>query len=344
MVNIGSLVSKIPFQRALFARIYGYRPHNLFQEIDGIKFASPLGLAAGFDYNARLTKIMGKIGFGFQSVGTITNSPYKGNPKPRLGRLPKSRSLLVNKGYKNDGINKILQTNLRYLPSDFPVGLSIGATNSLETSTPQAQINDIINCFIAAKDRTDFAYFELNISCPNVHGSGSLDQPENLKELLSKIANLNLSRPLFVKFPAETPWQNARELVEILLEYKVKAVIVSNLIKNRQDHDFDSTEIEAAGKGHFSGKPVEKYSNELIKNIYKEFGGQIIIIGLGGIFNAEDAYKKIKLGANLVQLVTGMIFGGPSSIWEINQNLSQLVNQDGYKNISEAVGSDHQKS
>lgn len=341
-VRQGILISKILPAKAFTKRVFGYRSPKLHQEYFGIDFRSPLGLSAGFDYNADLTHILGSLGFGFESVGTMTYSPYEGNPKPRLGRLPKSKSLLVNKGYKNLGLSHLLKTNLKELPKNFPIGLSIGATNSPETCTAETQIADIVKSFEMVQDREDFAYLELNISCPNVAGSGSLDEPDSLNSLLSKIRELDLKRPLFVKFPAEKPWEQSRELIKILIKHKVDAVIVSNLVKNRDNPAFDSEEIAAAGTGNFSGKPVEKFSNELIKNIYREFKGQILIVGLGGIFTAEDAYKKIKLGANLVQLITGMIYGGPATIWEINQGLTRLVAKDGYKNINEAIGSENQ--
>lgn len=337
-ITIGKLIAKNEALYKLVNRIYGLKPKSLHQNLLGINFTSPVGLSAGFDYNGELTGVIGKIGFGFESAGTVTYSSYVGNPKPRLARLPKSKSLLVNKGFKNMGLRYVLENNLSQLPQDLPVGLSIGATNSPQTATATSQIKDILKSFEIVKNRIDFAYFELNISCPNVKGSGVLDKPDILENLLAKIDNLRLTRPLFVKLPAEIEWSKARELIQIMIKYKVAAVIVSNLVKNRNHKAFDKSEIESAPKGNFSGKPVEEFSNILIENIYKEFRGQILIIGVGGIFTAEDAYKKIKLGANLVQMITGMVYRGPSTIWEINQGLDKLLQKDGYKNISEAVG------
>jgi dihydroorotate dehydrogenase len=343
MTSQGAMFSKISVLKKLLGRIYGYQPAALRQKLLDIEFRSPVGLSAGFDYNGQLTNILGQVGFGFESAGTVTFSSYEGNPKPRLGRLPKSRSLLVNKGFKSLGLSAVLSRNLNRLPADFPVGLSLGATNSPETCTPEAQVADIMRSFEAIKDREDFAYFELNISCPNVRGSGSLDQPKTLESVLSKIAKLKLKRPLFVKFPAEIEWAQARELIKIMIKYEVAAVIVSNLVKDRSNPAFDPEEMAKMTKGNFSGKPVESFSNELIKNIYREFRGQILIIGLGGIFSAEDAYRKIRLGANLTQLITGMIYGGPAAIWEINQELARLLAKDDYRNVAEAVGTEVQK-
>lgn len=343
-IKLGIFISKIPVLKSITSRIYGYQPRSLNQDLLDLNFTSPVGLSAGFDYNGRLTNILADIGFGFESAGTITYSAYEGNTRPRLGRLPKSKSLLVNKGFKNLGIKTVLEQNLSKIPPNFPVGISIGATNSPQTNTSTTQIADIIKSFELIKNREDFAYIELNISCPNVAGSGHLARPDTLEDILSKIEKLKIKRPLFVKFPAEIDWSEARKLVEIMISHKVTAVIVSNLVKDRADLDFDKDEINKATIGNFSGKPVQKYSDDLIKNIYREFGGQILIVGLGGIFTAQDAYKKIKLGANLVQLITGIIYGGPSTIWEINQGLDQLLKADGYNNISEAVGAEKTKS
>jgi dihydroorotate dehydrogenase len=129
-----------------------------------------------------------------------------------------------------------------------------------------------------------------------------------------------------------------------MIKYQVAGIVVSNLVKKRDYSTFDPQEIAQAPKGNFSGKPVEPISNQLIAKIYQEFAGKIIIIGVGGVFEPEDAYRKIKLGANLVQLITGMVYLGPATIWKINQGLAQLLRQDGYTNITEAVGAEHKKS
>ena len=344
VTKLGKRLSKNPIFCRLLKRIYSHKPQILQQALWDINFASPVGLAAGFDYNAELVGLWSKLGFGFASVGTLTYSSYAGNPAPRLGRLPKSKSLLVNKGFKNIGLAQALAKNLSQLPSDIPIGISIGATNSPQTATAETQIEDILKSFEKLKDRTDFAYFELNISCPNVLGSGALDQPEVLEKLLARLNQLNLARPLWVKFPAEIDWPKARSLIEIMIKYQVAGIVVSNLVKKRDYSTFDPQEITQSPKGNFSGKPVEPISNQLIAKIYQEFAGKIIIIGVGGVFEPEDAYRKIKLGANLVQLITGMVYLGPATIWKINQGLAQLLRQDGYTNITEAVGAEHKKS
>jgi len=342
----GNILGNISIAKKLISSLYKYESPYIQQKLFDQKFLSPVGLAAGFDYNGHLTKILPDIGFGFQSVGTVTYAYYGGNQKPRLGRLPKSRSLLVNKGFKSDGIHKVLNHNLTDWDSIYHVGISIGATNSAECSTPDKQIQDIldsINYLKIHKLYNRFAYLEVNISCPNVLGSGSLATPEKLETLLKSIREIGINIPLFVKFQLEIDWKDAKELIKIMIKYKVDAIIIANLIKHRDENRFDKEELDRVKdlKGNFSGKPTEELSNELIKNTYREFGDKIKIIGLGGIFNAQDAYKKIKLGASLVQLITGMIYEGPGVIKDINKGLEKLLIQDGYKNITEAIGVDN---
>ncbi|MBI2357085.1 quinone-dependent dihydroorotate dehydrogenase [Candidatus Dojkabacteria bacterium] len=340
----GRLLGRFRLTRSILKNAFRYDSPSLHQEIAGIKFKNPVGLAAGFDYDGKLTEVLESIGFGFQSIGTVTYSPYEGNSKPRLARLPKSKSLLVNKGFKSDGIEKVLNRNVREWNETFKVGISIGATNSKECSTPKAQIEDIIKSFSYLKSHKlleRFSYLELNISCPNVLGSGSLADTENLEDVLSKIKELGIDKPIFVKFQLEIEWEKARKLIEIIIKYGVEAIIIANLLKQREGSEIRKEELESVKnlKGNFSGKPTFNLSNELIEKTYREFGDRIKIVGLGGIFNAEDAYEKIKRGASLVQLITGMIYEGPQVIGDINRGLERLLRKDGYKSVDEAVGS-----
>jgi len=343
VINLGQQLGKSKFSKKLLNRTYNSNHPTLSQELFGITFKNPVGLAAGFDYNGELTQILGSVGFGFQSIGTVTFSDYEGNKAPRLVRLPKSKSILVNKGFKNDGIKKVLNKNIQNWEEAYQVGISIGATNSPDCTTPQSQIEDIVNSFRFLKIHrlyNKLAYLELNISCPNVLGSGSLADPNHLKQVLEGIKKLEIRKPLLVKLQLEIPWKKARELIQIMIDYKVDGVIIANLLKRRNATLFEPKELDTVRflKGNFSGAPTKDFSNELIEKAYKEFGHKIKIIGLGGIFNAQDAYEKIKRGASLVQLITGMIYEGPQLIAEINMGLEKRLKEDGYKNIKEAVG------
>jgi dihydroorotate dehydrogenase subfamily 2 len=318
----------------------------LQQKLAGINFENPIGLAAGFDYEARLTRILPALGFGFGTVGTITNMAYAGNPKPRLGRLPKSKSLMVNKGFKNEGANKIINKLTNSIPpagGQIPIGISIGRTNSPKLPTQKKSIEDIVEAFKKfEKSNINHSYYELNISCPNIiHGKNiTFYPPKNLKELLTELEKLHIKKPIFVKMPIEKSDKETLAMLEVITKYSIKGVILGNLQTDRRDPSLDPEEVKKFKVGKFSGKPCEKRSNELVRLTYQKYGKKLVIIGCGGIFSAVDAYKKIKLGAQLVQLITGMVYQGPQLVAQINLELNELLKKDGFKNISEAIGTD----
>jgi dihydroorotate dehydrogenase subfamily 2 len=320
------------------------KPQNLSQTVHGITFESPIGLAAGFDYEARLTQILPALGFGFETVGTITYSAYEGNAPPMLGRLPKSRSLMVNKGFKNLGAQATLR-RLSQLTFSIPVGISIGRTNSLSLKTQTESVEDIINTFtVFETSPLKHSYYELNISCPNLYGDISFYPPKNLEQLLKHVDELKIKRPLFIKMPIEKTNKEIMSMLDVIVKYHIAGVIFGNLQKNRQDPSLNPDEVAKFDKGAFSGKPTFNRSNELISLAYQYFGEKLTIIGCGGVFSTEDAYKKIKLGASLVQLITGMIYRGPTLISQINDELSYLLESDGFKTLSSARGIEAKKT
>jgi len=337
----GPIFGNIPVIRAVFAHFFKYENKKLHVKVGKVSFSNPIGLAAGYDYNGVFTEILPEVGYGFQTIGTISNKPCEGNESPRLGRLPKSQSLLVNKGFRNPGADAIIE-KLDGRKFNFPVGISVGRTNNEETSTLETAIDDIIYGFKKfKKSKLKNSYYELNISCPNLKGNLSLYPPENLKKLLKAVDNLGISKPLFVKMPIEKTDKEVRDMLKVISSFKyVTGVIFGNLQKDRKDRSFHPDEIVRAGKGNFSGKPTFRRSNELIKLAYREYGTRLVIIGCGGVFTPEDAYRKIRCGATLVQMITGMIYEGPQRISQINHALVDMMKEDGFENISEAVGVD----
>jgi dihydroorotate dehydrogenase len=342
MTDFGEMLGKIkPFSKSMGLLMKTENP-ILEQTFFNIKFKNPIGLAAGFDYEAKLTQILSSIGFGFETVGTITNLSYGGNPKPMLGRLPKSMALMVNKGFKNLGADETVR-KLQNYSFDMPIGISIGRSNNQSCYTQKKSIEDIINAFEKfEKSKVRHSYYELNISCPNLYGNVSFYPPKNLRELLIEIDRFHLKKPVFVKMPLEKSNSEVLKMLNLITSHSPKGIIFSNLAKNRNNKLLIPEEVNKfpTGVGNFSGKPTEKRSNELIKLAYKNFGKSLLIIGCGGIFTAQDAYTKIKLGSSLVQLITGMIFRGPLLPAQINIELAELLRKDGFKNIPEAIGSD----
>jgi dihydroorotate dehydrogenase len=324
----GNLLGKIAPLKWFCSVLFNYEHVSLRQNILGVEFKNPIGLAAGFDKDAKLTQILPSVGFGFEEIGSLTAKSYAGNKKPRLYRLPEQKTLRVNYGLKNFGAEYIYN-KLKKLKFSFPVGISIAKTNAPETSNIAVGIEDY---FFTYKTFSDVGqYFTINISCPNTcEEKPVFAEPENLNLLLAKIFSIPKTKPVFVKISPDLEPSRLLEILTVCEKYPVDGFVCTNLTKkNVFNHQ---------GKGGFSGKAVEDLSNQTIATVYKYFGGKKIVVGCGGIFTAEDAYKKIKMGASLLQLITGMIFQGPQLIGEINSELVVMLKRDGFKNISEAVG------
>lgn len=335
----GELIGKSQTLTNFLANLFAQKSPILKQKIAGITFDGPLGLAAGFDYEAKVVKVLPSFGFGFNTVGTITNLPYAGNPRPMLGRLPKSKSLMVNKGFKNLGARKTAE-KLAGQTFKIPLGISIGKTNTKQKETQETAIKDILSAFHIFEDpNIKSSYYELNISCPNLYGNISFYPPKNLDELLTEIDKLKLGKPVFIKMPINETDSATLKMLDVILRHKIAGVIFGNLQKDRNNPEIKKEEIKWK-MGNFSGLPTQKRSDELISLAYKHCKGKLIIIGCGGIFSAEDAYRKIKLGASLVQLITGLIYEGPLLVTKINKELPEFLKKDGFSNISEAIGSD----
>lgn len=343
-VSFGYLLSKSRFFKGFTKILFNYENKKLEQKIAGVNFKNPVLLAAGFDYEAKLVDIIGDIGFGGETIGSVTFGKYEGNSYPRLGRLKKSKSILVNKGLKSSGAKNLISV-LKNRKFNVPLGISVAKTNCKETTDEREGINDYIKSLKLWKNSGIGEYYELNISCPNSFGGESFAESSKLDVLLKEVDKIKLRKPIFLKIPIDISNEEFDSLCLIACKHNVQGIIIGNLTKDRKRKEFDIREIDKFKdyKGAFSGKPTEKRGNELIERAYIKFGKKLIIIGVGGIFNAEDAYKKIKLGASLVQLISGMIFEGPGLIGEINYGLVQFLEGDGYKNINEAIGIDARK-
>lgn len=338
MVSLGEILGKNRAAKKTLSGLLVQKNKILEQDIAGIKFKNPIGLSAGFDYEAKLTQIAPSIGFGFQSIGTITNHSYEGNTKPRLGRLPKSKSLMVNKGFKNPGAITITK-KLQKLRFQIPLGVSIGRTNVTGLNLEES-IQDIIQAFKTFEsEKTKNSYYELNISCPNLKAGVDFYKPESLNRLLEGVDELKIKKPVFVKMPIIKSDKETLDMLDVISKHSPKGVIFGNL-QNRTSSGFNKNELKKFKVGNFSGKPTFNRSNELIELVYKSYKERFVIIGCGGVFSAEDAYLKVKKGATLVQLITGMIFEGPQLISEINYKLPKLLSKDGFTHISQAIGSD----
>ena len=315
--------------------LFGYSNEILEQKILGLNFKNPIGLAAGFDKNAELTDIIPDVGFGFEEVGSITGLPCEGNPRPRLWRLKESRGLLVYYGLKNDGAAAISERLKRKTFRNI-VGTSIAMTNCKENLELPSAVKDYEMAFRAFVDIGD--YFTVNISCPNAEGGQTFIAPYKLDYLLDILDEIKTKKPIFMKLSPDVSFKEIDELLDIARNHRIDGIITTNLTKKRTNPKILDKELPLVGG--ISGKPVQDPSDKILSYIYKKEKSRFVLIGCGGIFSAADAYRKIRLGASLLQMITGMIFEGPQIVSEINRGLVEFLRRDGFKNISEAVGVD----
>jgi dihydroorotate dehydrogenase subfamily 2 len=324
--GIGESMGMDSTGRAITQAMFSFEDPKLEKTVDGNTYKNPIGLAAGFDYDGHLAEIMSHVGFGLNTVGTVTAKPYDGNEYPRLGRLPKSKSLFVNKGFKSAGAKKVAELLDKKSLTNGVIGISIGSSNIPEVDTIQKAINDYVEGFKEFKDKEYVKYFELNISCPNTKMLESFVNKENLDKLLKAVKELDIKVPIYVKMPNEIELDLSNMLVQLVVDYGLQGVIFTNLVKSRNNKGLNREELmKFEGKnGNFSGKPTLENANMLIKHTREKFGKDLTIIGCGGVFTGQDAKDKLDAGADLVQLISGMIFEGPQVVGEINRHLSNL--------------------
>ena len=334
--DLGVLLGKTAFGRGLTHLLLAYEHPILCTTVRGIRFPNPVGLAAGFDKNARLTDILPFVGFGFAELGSITGRPCPGNPKPRLWRLPYSQALVVYYGLKNAGAD-ILSARLQGRQFRFPVGISVAKTNSREVIGLQEGIEDYVHVVRQFQGIGD--YITVNISCPNAYGGEPFTDPRRLDALLAALDPI-VDKPVFLKLAVDLSPQELDTLLTVALQHRVDGFVCSNLTKDRRNHRIVETAVPA--RGGISGKAVQALADEQLQYVYRAVGDTHSVIGVGGIFTPQDAYRKIRLGASLVQLITGMVYRGPQLIGELNRGLAELLQRDGFASVSEAVGVDNQ--
>jgi len=322
--RFGKFLGEFGPTRSLTSVLLAYRNPVLIKIIDGVTYPNPIGLSAGFDYNGQLTQILPAVGFGFTTVGTVTLEPYEGNVPPRLDRFPRSKALLVNKGFKSLGAHAVIK-KLTGLEFSIPVGISIGSTNK-HFSTLKAQIEDITTTFrLFERSKVKHSYYELNISCPNTSIGQPFTDPKNLSRLLRAVVRLRIKKPVYLKMPIDLQKKHILELLDAADRSSISGVIFGNLTKDKENPAVDPQDriLWKERTGNLSGKPTWERSNALIKLTKKHYGKRFTIIGTGGVFSGEDAKEKLRLGADLVQLITGMVYQGPQLIGEINSYLAE---------------------
>ncbi|QYH40132.1 quinone-dependent dihydroorotate dehydrogenase [Algoriphagus sp. NBT04N3] len=291
----------------------------LEREVFGLKFKNPVGLAAGFDKDAKLIDEMAMLGFGFIEIGTLTPKPQEGNPQPRLFRLPQDEALINRMGFNNGGVLEAVE-RLKKRKSDVIVGGNIGKN---KVTPNENAVDDYLYCLEALHPYVD--YFVVNVSSPNTPNLRDLQEKEPLKALLSAVKSANdkkeKPKPILLKIAPDLTDGQLDDIIEIVLETEIDGVIATNTTIDRSALKTDKNQVEAIGAGGVSGKVLKNRSTEVIRYLNQKSIGAFPIIGVGGIYSAEDAIEKLQAGASLVQVYSGMIYEGPSLIKRIKKGL-----------------------
>ncbi len=314
-------IVKIPFAKSILRKKFGADDLTLNQNLFGLNFKNPVGLAAGFDKDAKLYKELDHLGFGFIEIGTVTPEGQPGNPKKRLFRLNEDHAIINRMGFNNEGVKATVDR----LRSNS--GILIGGNIGKNKNTPNEKaVNDYIICFNELHPYVD--YFVVNVSSPNTPNLRDLQDKEPLTKLLLQLKELNktkkIQRPILLKIAPDLSNDQLLDIIEIVEVTKIDGLIATNTTIEREGLASNNRE-EVGG---LSGKPLSHKSTEIIRFIKKHSKKDIPIIGVGGIMSANDALEKLDAGASLVQLYTGFVYEGPSLIKEINQAIKKRLSSN----------------
>jgi dihydroorotate dehydrogenase len=324
--------------RSQLNQLYGYDSPQLSQTLWGLKFLNPIGLSAGFDKDGAAANVWSSFGFGFAEVGTVTFHAQPGNPKPRLFRLTEDLAALNRMGFNNQG-SAALAKKLQNRNNKIPIGVNLGKSKI----TPlESAANDYLGSFRLLKSFGD--YFVVNVSSPNTPGLRSLQATDQLEPILSALQDENQSeKPLLIKIAPDLETEDICAIVALAQQYHLSGIIATNTTIRRdslktQTINGSAIQDEAGG---ISGAPVRARSTEVIGLIWEQTQGSLPIIGVGGVFSADDAWEKITAGASLIQVYTGWIYEGPTMVKRILQGLEEKIARSGFKNLQSAIGSAH---
>lgn len=312
-IAIGEFSGKYAPLRFLMSSLYEYKGTPLTKTVDGITYESPVLLSAGFDANARLTRVLRHLSFGGEEIGSTTAYPCAGNPRPHMTRLIRNKSIVVYKGLKNDGVDALIaKLNATPRTKGFVLGISIARTNVEEScADTEAGIADFALSYKKLNEANVGDYYTINISCPNAFAGETFNTPPLLTRLLDALKTIPTTKPVYIKMPINLDWTDFDELLAIIDTHQfVRGVVIGNLNKDYSELDHPE-DAPKEFRGGLSGKPCFARSNELIRKTRAAYADRFTIIGVGGIFTPEDAMEKFAAGADLVQLITGMIFNGP---------------------------------
>ena len=337
------LLARLEFICGPLEDLYKVEDDRLVVQIGPLNFINPVGLAAGFDKNALAPKTIAAFGFGFMEVGAITAQAQPGNPKPRLYRLPEDDALINRLGFNNEGAAAIAlrldRLRARGARPKIPLGMNIGRTKLVETKDAVA---DFLWCFEKLFSHGDF--FTLNVSSPNTPNLRDLQEKALLRELVLAVQEKNRElaaqakiglKPVFVKIAPDMEFSQVDDIIEVVGEANLTGIVATNATAFMRQ---GLKSANASQPGGLSGRPITAVATKFIAHIYQTTRGRLPVIGVGGVFTAHDAYDKIKAGASAVQIYTGWVYEGPGAVKRINRGLLRLMERDGFRSVSEAVG------
>ncbi|MEO7960607.1 MAG: quinone-dependent dihydroorotate dehydrogenase, partial [Ginsengibacter sp.] len=320
------VICKVSLLKNIVKKAFAPRSGVSVINVFGLHFPNPVGLAAGFDKNAKYLTELFALGFGYIEIGTVTPLPQEGNPEPRLFRLQKDQALINRMGFNNDGVEVIASRLKHFREANVVKGENyiVGGNIGKNKNTPNEEAwQDYQQCFIALHDYVD--YFVINVSSPNTPGLRDLQQKYSLEIIISHLKEINASRknprPLLLKISPDLSVDALDEIIQVAMSSGLDGLVVSNTTIARDELTTSLTEINKKGAGGLSGKPLAKRSTKITKYIHEKTKGKIPIISSGGIFTGTDASEKLQAGASLVQVWTGFIYEGPSIVKKICSGL-----------------------
>lgn len=324
-VGLTKFIFNLPVVSSVVNSIFELDDPRLEREVFGLKFKNPVGLAAGFDKDAKVIDEMAMLGFGFIEIGTLTPKPQEGNPLPRLFRLPQDESLINRMGFNNGGVLEAVE-RLKTRKSDVLVGGNIGKN---KVTPNENAVDDYLFCLEALHGYVD--YFVVNVSSPNTPNLRDLQEKEPLKRLLQAVKSANDKKsnpkPILLKIAPDLTDGQLDDIVEIVRETGIAGVIATNTTIDRSKLITPQAEVESIGAGGVSGKVLARRSTEVIRYLHQKSKGEFPIVGVGGIFSVEDAIEKLEAGASLLQVYSGMIYEGPGLIKKIKKGLLAYFSQ-----------------
>ncbi len=314
-MNSLSIVCKLPFGKKIISKLF--TPPNDIVNFLGINFRNKIGLAAGFDKNAKYLNELEALGFGHVEIGTVTPLAQEGNPKPRLFRLKKDKALINRMGFNNDGMDEIVE-RLKAWRTNKNTALIVGGNIGKNKNTPnELAYTDYVKCFNALYEYVD--YFVVNVSSPNTPGLRALQEKESLRIIFEHLQNANQAKPIpkhiLLKIAPDLSIDQVNDVIALVQEMHIPALVVSNTTLDRTALTEDGKNLSNYyGAGGLSGAPIKTKATELIQYIHTKSNGSIPIIGSGGIFNKDDAAEKYAAGATMLQVWTGFVYKGPAIV------------------------------